>query len=418
VVRTFSAEELAAETGVSVDRLNWLTSIGILKPREPGRFRPGDGFRAKMIAALLDAGFTREQVEWGASEGSLNLDHVDQYVLLEPVPLSDRTFAEFSATLGPRGSLLVPAVYKVLGLPEPDPSSPISRNEEMLLEQFLQTWSLAGDDEALTRAARLIGEGTRLAALGWPELFYEQIGRPAQERFLRGEVRRYPPEVARAAALMMAVMPQLMAWLTRRYLEQVIVGGIVDGFEAVLAARGLVSEPEPEAPPAVVFADLSGYTRLTEEHGDEAALRVASSLQRRAEDVASRNGGRLVKLLGDGAMLFFSDPGRGVAAALELVRALADDPGLEAHAGVHAGPVIERDRDLFGRTVNLASRIAGTAGPGEVMVSEAVVRVVGNDGLRFEPVEEAALKGFDEPVALFRLKAGPETTGARGAPPR
>jgi len=417
VTRTFSAEELAAETGVSVDRLNWFTSIGILKPREPGRFRPGDGFRAKMIAALLDAGFTREQIEWGASEGSLNLDHVDNYVLLEPVPLSDRTFAEFSASLGPRGSLL-PAVYKVLGLPEPDPSSPISRNEEVLLEQFLQAWSLAGDDETLTRAARLIGEGTRLAALGWPELFYEQVGRPAQERFLRGEVRRYPPEVARSAARMMELMPRLMAWLIRRYMEQLVVGGIVDGFEAVLAARGLVSERAPAAPPAVVFADLSGYTRLTEEHGDEAALRVASSLQRRAEDVASRNGGRLVKLLGDGAMLYFSDPGRGVAAALELVRALANDLGLEAHAGVHAGPVIERDRDLFGRTVNLASRIAGTAGPGEVMVSEAVVRVVGNDGLRFEPVEEAALKGFDEPVPLFRLTAGPNATGARGAPPR
>jgi adenylate cyclase len=86
----------------------------------------------------------------------------------------------------------------------------------------------------------------------------------------------------------------------------------------------------------------------------------------------------------------------------ELVRSFTDDLELSVHAGVHAGPVIERDRDLFGRTVNLAARIAGTAGPGEVIVSEATLRAAGTEGLRYEPLDGAMLKGFPEPVQLFR----------------
>jgi adenylate cyclase len=77
---------------------------------------------------------------------------------------------------------------------------------------------------------------------------------------------------------------------------------------------------------------------------------------------------------------------------------------LSAHAGVHAGPVIERDLDLFGRTVNLASRIADAAGPGEVLVSEAVAEAVDGATDRFERIGMVELKGIPEPVELFRVR--------------
>ena len=101
-------------------------------------------------------------------------------------------------------------------------------------------------------------------------------------------------------------------------------------------------------------------------------------------------------------MLSFPDSRRGVRAALELVRTLTAETDVAAHAGAHVGPVIERDRDLFGGTVNMASRIAERAGPGEVIVSEAVVRDAADDGVGFDPVGETSLKGFAEPVPLFR----------------
>jgi adenylate cyclase len=401
VTRTFSAEELAGEAGVSSDRIEWLQSIGVLKP-EPGGFRFGDVFRVKLVAALLEGGFTTEQVEWAVSEGHLNLDRVDEYQLMEPGPLSKQTFAQFVATAGPRASLL-PSVFASLGLPQPDPSSPIHTDEEERLQQFLQGWGPAQSDDTVIRAARLLAEGTRMATQGWVDLIVEQVAGPARERLYRGEIERFPGEVRETFVTLLRLLPQMMEWLFQQYLEQRSVASIVDGFEEFFASRGLGPPPPPTAPPAVVFVDLSGYTRQTEERGDEVAVGFASTLQREAEAVATANDGRLVKLLGDGAMLRFPDAERGLDAALALVRALSVDSGLPAHAGVHAGPVIERDLDLFGHTVNLASRLAEAAGPGEVLVSTAVRDALDSTAVRFERAEGTVLKGITEPAPLFRV---------------
>jgi adenylate cyclase len=401
VTRIFSGEELAAEARVSADRIDWMERIGVLKPREPGPFRFGDVFRVKLVAALLDGGFTTEQIEWAVSEGHLNLDRVDEYQLVEPAPRSSRTFAELMATAGPRGSLL-PAVYAALGLPEPDPSSQLPADEEERLLRFLQGWAPAQSDETLVRAARLIAEGTRMVTLGWGELIDEQVVRPGRERLYRGEIERFPDEVRDIFGTLLHLQPRMMEWLIQRYNEQRSVASIVEGFEEFFASRGLIAPPPPMAPPAVVFVDLSGYTRLTEERGDEVAVGFASTLQRQAEAEAAANDGRLVKLLGDGAMLRFPDAERGLRAALALVRTLSVDGSLHAHAGVHAGPVIERDLDLFGRTVNLASRLADAAGPGEVLVTEAVKDAVDSPTVRFERADGTVLRGITEPTPLFR----------------
>ncbi|MGH2573960.1 MAG: adenylate/guanylate cyclase domain-containing protein, partial [Actinomycetota bacterium] len=230
---------------------------------------------------------------------------------------------------------------------------------------------------------------------------------PARERLYRGEIERFPEEVRETFSTLLRLLPRMIEWLFQRYLEQRTFAMIVEGFEEFFASRGLGPPPQPTAPPAVVFVDLSGYTRLTEERGDEVAVGFASTLQREAEAAAAANDGRLVKLLGDGAMLRFPDAERGLKAALALVRALGVDGGLPAHAGVHAGPVIERDLDLFGRTVNLASRLADAAGPGEVLVSEAVRDAVDSLSVRFERADGTVLKGITEPVPLFRTVVDP-----------
>jgi adenylate cyclase len=401
VARTFTADELAGEAGVSPDRIEWLVSIGVLKPREPGTFRFGDVFRVKLVAGLIEGGFTSGQIEWAVSEGHLNLDRVDEYQLVEPGPQSTRTFAEFMAMAGPRASLL-PAVYAALGLPRPAPSSPIRTDEEERLLRFLEGWSPAQSDETLIRAARLIAEGTRMATVGWGDLFDEQVAGPARERLYRGEIKRFPEETRKAIGTLLHLQPRMMEWLIQQYNEQRSVARIVEGFEEFFASRGMGPPPPPTGPPAVVFVDLSGYTRLTEEHGDEVAVGFASTLQREAEAVAATNDGRLVKLLGDGAMLRFPDAERGLEAALALVRALSVEGSVSAHAGVHTGPVIERDLDLFGRTVNLASRLAEAAGPNEVLVSQAVMEAVDHPDVRFERADVAVLKGIREPIPLFR----------------
>jgi class 3 adenylate cyclase len=402
--RSLSAEELTDETGVGRDRLQWMTEIGILKPSPPGAFRSADVLRVKLVSGLLEAGFTTQQVEWAVSEGHLNLDRVDEYQVIERGPRSTRPFADFIGTAGPQGSLL-PSVYSALGLPRPDPSQTISTDEEERLQRFLEGWAPAGSDETLLRAARLVAEGTRLATQGWGDLFDEQVVGPTRERLFRGELERFPDEVRVANATLLRLLPRMVEWLIQRYNEQRTVASIVEGFEGFFASRGMEAPRPSTAPPAVVFVDLSGYTRLTEERGDEVAVGYATILQREAEAVATSNEGRLVKLLGDGAMLRFPDAERGLRAALTLVRGLSVEGGLPAHAGVHAGPVIERDLDLFGRTVNLASRLAGAAGPGEVLATQAVKEAVDDPALRFEPAHTAPLKGILDAVALYRVTA-------------
>jgi adenylate cyclase len=150
------------------------------------------------------------------------------------------------------------------------------------------------------------------------------------------------------------------------------------------------------------FLDLVGYTRLTEERGDRAAAALVSSLAGLVEQVSLPHGGQPVKWLGDGVMFHFRLPGQAVVAALEMVEQtpLAGLP--EAHVGLHAGPVVFQDGDYFGRTVNLASRIAAHAGPDQVLVSDEVVAECGDGAVAFEPIGPVSLKGVTDPVPLHR----------------
>jgi len=122
------------------------------------------------------------------------------------------------------------------------------------------------------------------------------------------------------------------------------------------------------------------------------------------EHESLERGGQPVKWLGDGVMFYFKQPEAAVDAALEMV-ATSPQAGLPpSHAGVAAGPVIFQDGDYFGRTVNMASRIAARANPGQVLVSEEVVDAVDRNGIHFEEFGPVELKGLLKPVALYEAR--------------
>ena len=155
---------------------------------------------------------------------------------------------------------------------------------------------------------------------------------------------------------------------------------------------------------AAVFADLCDYTRLTEELGDEAAAEMAVTLGEIARTVARRHGGRVVKMLGDGAHLHFSRSADAVAASVDLL-AMVRVSGLPcARAGVNAGPMIEANGDYYGRAVNVAARIAAQAAPGDVLVAEAAA-ISADLRVRCERVGPVALRGVAQPVTLYRALA-------------
>ncbi|HEX6580082.1 MAG TPA: adenylate/guanylate cyclase domain-containing protein [Actinomycetota bacterium] len=409
--RTFSAQELSDEAGVSQHRVEWLSDVGILRPEGPGSFVWADVFRVKMASALLDAGLSEAMLSRSVAEGWLNMEFAGEYLPYEPGPRSARTFGAFVADSGAASGRL-PAVFETMGQPPPDPDAPIHVDEEDMLRRFLDVWGAAPGDDTMIRAARLLADGVRIATLGWVELVDEQFGEPARERLASREIDRFPDEVRRKYTTAANLVPELFTWLSARYLERRSVEGIVEGFERFLALKDLTPMPEPLAPPAVAFVDLSGFTELTEARGDRIAVRSVVALQEQAHAVAMEHGGRLVKLLGDGALLRLPDAERGLSAALGIVAAMDEEGTTRAHAGVHAGPVIERDLDLFGRTVNLASRIADAASPGEVLTSETVVEALAGGRFRFEPFAQTELKGIAEPTALYRVLR--DGSGGRG----
>ena len=149
-----------------------------------------------------------------------------------------------------------------------------------------------------------------------------------------------------------------------------------------------------------------GYTRLTEERGDQVAAELAAAVGEVVERSSRRHGGAPVKWLGDGVMFYFRDSGGAVASAVEMVKEVPKAGLPPAHVGVAAGPVVAHGGDYFGRTVNLASRIAGQAGAGQVLVSERVVQAAVPNEVRFTELGELDLQGMPRPVKVFEAHRG------------
>jgi class 3 adenylate cyclase/TolB-like protein len=162
---------------------------------------------------------------------------------------------------------------------------------------------------------------------------------------------------------------------------------------------------------AVWFADIVGYTTLSERNEGE-AVRLARSFQRAAREVVERFGGRVVKFLGDGALAEFPSSEMAVRSAHALQAAVsreAERDGLSApelRLGVHVGDVAAtEDGDLYGDGVNVASRLQAAATPGEVWVSEDVWRQLRRrPELRFEPRGAMELKGIGQPVEAHAVQ--------------
>ena len=242
--------------------------------------------------------------------------------------------------------------------------------------------------------ARIYGDGARRAAEASVHLWDEHVETRLNELDPDGAL--LAKRIA-ARVELTTTLEHTLLWLNRRHMEHEILAIIVENTERMLERSGL-RERRPAAAPAIAFLDISGFTSLTEEHGDEAAAELVGALEDLVEAGARRHDGKIVKRLGDGVMLHFADPAQAVAAARELVAGAADAGLPPARVGIDSGPVVFRDGDYYGRTVNLAARIAEHAGPGDVLVSGAMAALV--DGL--DEAGPAQLKGLRGPVPLYR----------------
>ncbi|HEX7171702.1 MAG TPA: adenylate/guanylate cyclase domain-containing protein [Candidatus Limnocylindria bacterium] len=396
---TLTFEELAAQSGVDRRVASELVRIGVTGAMsEP--FEPADVQRVITGAAYLDAGFTLEQLRSAIESHTISFAFADA-LDLEPTERAGTTLGELAARLGEPIERLR-AVYGAFGLPIPDAGTPLRANEEAVVAEFVDRWSVAGF-EATIRAARIFGDNARRASEGWVDLFVEQVSMPAMSHSRSFE--DYAESTIRPATALAELAPRLLVWLQLRHTSHAMLDANLRHFERDLVARGVIPQPDRQLP-VIAFADLVGYTRLTESEGDARAVEAASHLQSLSEEAARGSGGRVIKLLGDGAMLRFDDVSAAADAMLALAEA-ASGPGLGAvHLGIECGPVVERDGDAFGRTVNLAARIAASAGPGELLAGPGAAPGLEHDP-RFTTVSLGAreLKGFAAPIPIWRVQS-------------
>lgn len=390
-----SAEELAARAGQPRELVTRVAGLGIVRPDAEGTFAAGDVALVRLLAAFEESGIALEDIAEGVASGEIDYGVIGLY--FPEAPGSASTVAELARRLD-RPPELVVRLLGALGLPVPQPDDPIRDDEAETVAGLVHGWELL-DEEELVRLARFQGDALRQVATANIRFFEELV----RQRVLRMDVGwEEGAAIIEEMGLRATVFSRaLVEWLYGRHFERALLRYMADNTEEYLDERGI----RPRAarrPPAIAFLDLSGFTSLTEERGDAVAADLASRLALVVAEASRTHDGQAVKWLGDGVMFHFDDPAAAVRCALDLVGRAQEAVEVRARVGVNAGPVVFQDGDYFGRTVNVAARIADYARPDEVLVSGEVLAACDHPGVEFDAIGEIPLKGIRDPVELHR----------------
>jgi adenylate cyclase len=397
LVERYTSVEAAERAGVGVDELDRLVRLGALTPDADDRFSEGDIRRVRVIQSLEAAGIPLDLMAEGLRSGDLSLDFIDDPAYRLFSSFTGETFEELSARTRIPMQLLT-ALREATGSAAPAPGDRV-REDEMTVVPLLE-FRLAHGFRPITleRNLRVIGDSLRRIAETEGDTWRSEVLGPLLAAGY--DAKQLGAASSEASVGSTALGERALVSIYRAQLVHVWTANIIGAAEVVLARAGL--HTRLERPPAMCFLDITGYTRLTQERGDAAAAELATRLARVVERTSLSRGGRPVKWLGDGVMLHFPDPGPGVVAAVEMVEGVAEAGLPPAHVGLHAGPVIFQEGDYYGATVNVASRIAEYARPGEVLVSQEVVDAAGEAAVVFREIGPVELKGV---AGAMRLHA-------------
>ena len=389
-----SAQELAELVPCPLDHVGRLVDLGILKPHGDERLFPSsDVHVVRLMAAFEEAGISLEDVARGVAGGGLSFPL--GLFLPEPVGMTE-TYEQLAARLGCSSEFLR-RLSGELGLPPPGDDRVRAEDAEML-SLVVTKLDLADADE-LSRFVRLYG-GTMQRLVGSGLQFFDRAVRQRVANFELSDEEKDSLVYEKAAGFT-ELVSGIVPWLQRRHRERAVIDYIVAVTEGFMETRG-ITPPHPRKPPAIAFLDLTGYTTLAEEQGDQAAAELAAGLASIVQEGARTHRGRPVKWLGDGVMFHFNDPSGAILSGLDLVEQTEKTTSLPARIGINAGAVIVQEGDYFGRTVNIASRIADYAQPHEVVVSEEAKRSASVADVEFELIGDVPLKGVSKSVRLHR----------------
>jgi adenylate cyclase len=389
--------EIAAEAGTDPARVEELLSLGLIG-FEDGALTAADVGRVQVIEAIAARGVSLEDLATASREGAFSFRWFGG-ILPPPPQLRDETYEEMFARLGV-GLDLVVKLFEVWGVAMPELTSRVRSDDARLFSYLGAFASFAGDPGLLVEGTRYFGDSARGNSMAQIDFFRRQIVGPliAQGKTLQEAVELVNPlnaEVLRPG------VQELMLWLHRRHIDAENMQMLIEMVESAMEGAG-VATASRSGSPAIVFVDISGFTSATDSGGDDVAVQLASRLSDVVRPLVTQHGGTVVKFLGDGVMLHFPAPGPSVDAAMAIVDAAPAGGLPPLHAGVATGALVFRDGDYFGHTVNVASRLADAAEPGEVLISADVAAALGDGALgTWIAKGQRSLKGLANPVEVF-----------------
>lgn len=391
----FSREQTALRAGVGVDVVDRYVELGLLKPAEGDLFSAGDVRRIGVGQTMVNAGMPMEGIAEVVARGDASLAFLDSPLYDRFASMSTNTFRQLAERTGLPLDLVM-TIREAAGGAAPQ-SDDLVREDELGIVPFLEVAASEDINPAATeRLLRVMGDSMRRVSESQARWWQSEVA----ERFVArgGRLGNMGEDTLEFGERLNPAYERALLAITHAHEMRTWTANILEGVEAMLSQAGLYRRTEH--PPAMCFLDITGYTRLTSEQGDQAAAELATTFSRMVQRTSVQYAGRAVKWLGDGVMFYFTDPGPGVVAALDMVESAADAGLPPAHVGLHAGPVLFQEGDYYGQTVNLAARIADYARPGEVLVSQAVVDLAGGVPAAFNEIGPVELKGVSEATRL------------------
>jgi len=383
--------EVAKRVDVSPATLRRWVKDGIV-PVGNGRWTPAAVAQARIVARLRDRGYPLDTLREAARAGKLAYGYLED---LFPPPARTRTLAEASQETGLEPAL-IERIWSTVGF-SADSLERIDEEDVQLLRYMAAVLDAGFPLVAFLQLLRVHGQAMSQIADAEVKLFHLYVHEPLMRDGVGGLEIAETMEGLASELLPLAspIMDRIHQRMLQHFVGQDVVGHLeLEGGDDELGRLRV----------AIAFADLAGYTRLTEEAGEEEALDVVERFLVAVEETLPEEA-RVVKTIGDAVMVVGADPAALADWAVGFQELNAGRRPLP-RIGVHLGEALYRDGDYYGRAVNLASRVGARAAGGEVLVTDPVVEAAGAH-LEFEPIGEVKLKGFTEATLLYLARTRP-----------
>jgi adenylate cyclase len=380
-----SIAEVARQTGVTAQTLKRWQETGVVQVNGDDGWNQRAAAQARMVARLRERGHSLREIREAVQSGRLAFGYIQE---LFPPP-SDRVSLEAAAQETGLEPALIERLFQTIGFSTVET---LSEDDVAFLRNAARVLRAGFPLIAFLQLTRVYGQAVAQIADAEVRLFHLYVHEPLMRDGVPG--MQMAEQMSTLAGQMLPLASPIMDYVHQRFLHHFIEQDVIGHMEV---DAGLGTADLGRLRVAIAFADLAGYTRLTEEEGDEEAVNAVERFLEAVETTLPDDA-RVIKTIGDGVMVVGTD-GAALcdwAVGFQMLYEYRPLPRI----GMHIGEVVYRDGDYYGREVNLAARVAARAAGGEVIVTRTVVDTAGGH-LEFERIGEVRLKGFVEPTELF-----------------